>query len=68
MPLQRQLNTTRTESLGPAGLRNEEQSRRGASDGFHVLLVVVAQITQQQIVEDAHDAHQQQEAEDPFPK
>lgn len=68
MQLQRQLNTTRTASFGGAGLGNEEQSRRGASDGFHLLLVVVAQITQQQVVEDAHDAHQQQEAEDPFPK
>lgn len=33
-----------------------------------MLLVFVAPIAQQQIVEDAHDAHQQQEAEDPFPK
>lgn len=64
----RQLNTTRPASFGPAGLGNEEQSRCGAGDGFHVLLVVAAEVTQQQIVEDAHNAHQQQEAEDPFPK
>lgn len=63
-----QLNTTRTASLGPAGLGNEEQSRRGAGDGFHVLLVVVAQVAQEQIVEDAHNAHQQQEADDSFSK
>lgn len=63
-----QFNTTRAASLAAAGLGNEEQSRRGAGDGFHVLLVVAAEVTQQQVVEDAHDAHQQQEAEDPFAK
>lgn len=68
MQLRVQLNTTRTASLGPAGLGNEEQSRRGAGDGFHVLLVVVAQVAQEQIVEDAHNAHQQQEADDSFSK
>lgn len=66
--LRGQLNTPRTASCGPAELGDEEQSRRGAGDGFHVLLVVAAEVTQQQIVEDAHNAHQQQEAEDPLSK
>lgn len=66
--LRRQLNATRTAFLAPAGLGNEEQSGRGAGEGFHVLLVVAAQVTQQQVVEDAHHTHQQQESQDAFSK
>lgn len=63
-----QINTIRAASSDPTGLGNEEQSWRGAGDGFHVLLVVAAEVTQQQVVEDAHNTHQQQEAEDALPK
>lgn len=68
MELRGQFNTIIAASLDPPGLRNEEQSRRSAGDGFHVLLVVAAEVTKQQVVEDAHNTHQQQETEDPFSK
>lgn len=51
-----------------AGLRDEEKSRRGAGDGLHVLLIVAAEVAPQQVVKDAHDAHEGQEEDDAFPK
>ncbi len=50
------------------GLRDEEESGCGASDGFYVFLVVAAEVTCQQVVEDAHDAHQEEEEDDSFSK
>lgn len=50
------------------GSRNEEESGCGAGDGFHILLVVIAVVSDQQVVEDAHDTHEEQEAEDALPK
>lgn len=49
-------------------LRNEEKSRCSAGDGFHVFLIVAAVEAHQQVVEDSHNAHQEQEAEDAFSK
>lgn len=48
--------------------RDEQESRCGAGDGFHVVFVVIAIVSDQQVVEDAHDAHEEQEAEDALPK
>lgn len=49
-------------------LRDEEKSRCSTRDGFHVVFVLVAVVTNQQIVENAHHAHQEQEEEDSFSK
>lgn len=49
-------------------LRDEEKSRCSTRDGFHVVFVLVAVVTNQQIVEDAHHARQEQEEEDSFSK
>lgn len=49
-------------------LRDEEQSRCSAGDGFDVFFIVAAVVANQQIVEDAHNAHQEQEEEDSFSK
>lgn len=51
-----------------AGLREEEESRRSVGDGFHVVLIVTAKEARQQVVEDAHSAHEGQEEEDAFSK
>lgn len=50
------------------GLRDEEESRCSAGDGFHVVFVVAAVVGDQQVVEDAHEAHEEQEAEDALSK
>lgn len=50
------------------GLRDEEESGCGAGDGFHVVFVVTTIVADQQVVEDAHDAHEEQETEDALPK
>lgn len=50
------------------GLRDEEESRWSAGDRLHVFLIVAAIVTRQQEVEDAHDAHQEQEEDDAFSK
>lgn len=53
---------------GLSGLRDEQQSRCGAGDGFHVFFVVAAIEAHQQVVEDAHDAHEDQEEDDALSK
>lgn len=50
------------------GSRDEEESGCGAGDGFHVVFVVVSVVSDQQVVEDAHNAHEEQEEEDALPK
>lgn len=50
------------------GLRNEEKSRCSAGDGFYIFFIVAAKVARQQVVEDAHNAHQEQEADDAFSK
>lgn len=50
------------------GLREEEESRCSAGDGLHVFFIIAAIVTRQQVVEDAHDAHQEQEGDDAFSK
>lgn len=47
-------------------LRQEEKSRCSVSDGFNVFLIVAAIVAHQQVVKDAHGAHQRQEEEDTF--
>lgn len=49
-------------------LRDEEESGRGSGDGFHVFLIVAAVVVHQQVVEDAHNAHGEQEEEDTLSK
>lgn len=49
-------------------LREEEKSRCSAGDGFYVFLIVAAIVARQQVVEDAHNTHQEQEEEDAFSK
>lgn len=51
-----------------SALRDEKESGCGPGDGFNILLVVTAIVTPQQEVEDAHDAHQEQEGDDTFAK
>lgn len=48
--------------------RDEEEGGCGAGDGFHIVFVVIAVVSDQQVVEDAHDTHEEQEAEDALPK
>lgn len=48
--------------------RDEEESGCGAGDGFHVVFVVISVVSDQQVVEDAHDAHEEQEGENALPK
>lgn len=50
------------------GLREEEKSRCGAGNGFYVFLIVTAIVARQQVVEDAHSAHEGQEEEDTLSK
>lgn len=49
-------------------LGDEEESRRSIGDGLHVFLIVAAVVARQQVVEDPHDAHQEQEEEDALSK
>lgn len=49
-------------------LGDEEKSRGGLGDGFYVVLIVAAVETHQQVVKDAHDAHQEEEADDALSK
>lgn len=50
------------------GLREEEKSRGSAGDGFYVTFIVAAIVAHQQVVEDAHNAHQEQKEQDAFSK
>lgn len=50
------------------GLRDEEKSRCSVGDGFYIFLIVAAIVARQQVVEDAHSAHEGQEEEDTFSK
>lgn len=47
-------------------LREEQESGCSAGDGLYVFFVVAAVVARQHEVEDAHDAHQEQEADDAF--
>ena len=49
-------------------LRDEEKSRCSVGEEIYVFFIVAAKVTRQQVVEDAHNAHQEQEAEDTFSK
>lgn len=49
-------------------LRDEQQGRGGAGEHLHLLLVAAAHKADQQVVEDAHDAHQDQEEDDSLSK
>lgn len=50
------------------GLGDEQKSRCSAGDGFYVFFIVAAIVVRQQVVERAHNAHQEQEEEDTFSK
>lgn len=49
-------------------LREEQESRCSIGDGFYVFFVVAAIVASHQVVKDAHDAHQKQEAHYAFSK
>lgn len=49
-------------------LRDEEKSRCSIGDDFCVFFIIASKVTNQQVVEDAHKAHQEQEAEDALSK
>lgn len=58
----------REERENPEVSGEEQEGRGGVGDQVHVLLVVAAEETLGQVVQDAHDAHQEEERDDSLPK